>query len=141
MRATTRTNSGSRNRSAVVVSRVRARRQREARARTAGMPTAWGSATSPAQGVVDFLDLLVLPLDGLIDRPLVHDDLGRGVGEHVAGLHLGGRRGGGAGPPGRGDPLPRAAARPPLLALVHALPRAAPRLARPPAHLPLRVLH
>src|ERR1700687_3760569 len=109
MRATTRTNSGSRNRSAVVVSRVRARRQREARARTVGMPTVWGSATSPAQGVVDFLDLLVLPFDGLIDRPLVHDDLGRRVGEHVARLHLGGRRGGGAGPPGRGEPLRGAA--------------------------------
>src|SRR5260370_17068081 len=88
MRATPRKNSGSRNRSAVVVSRVRARRQREARARTAGMPTVWGSATSPAQGVVDFLDLLVLPLDGLIDRPLVHDDLGRRVGQHLARLHL-----------------------------------------------------
>src|SRR6202158_6620898 len=104
MRATTRTNSAARTRSAVAVSRVRARRQREARARTVGMPTVWGSATSPAQGVVDFLDLLVLPFDGLIDRPLVHDDLGRRVGEHVARLHLRGRRGGGARGGARGAP-------------------------------------
>jgi hypothetical protein len=44
MRATTRTNNGSRNRSAVALSRVRARRQMEARARTTGIPTVWGSA-------------------------------------------------------------------------------------------------
>src|SRR4030095_12660118 len=100
MRATTRTSSGSRNRSAVPASRTRARLQREARGRIAGMRTAEGSATSPLQGVVDFLDLLVLPVDGLVHGPLVHDDLGRRVGQHAAGLHLGGRCGGGAGPAG-----------------------------------------
>src|SRR5690242_19150143 len=105
MRATTSTNSGSRNSRAVAVSRVRARRQREARARTAGMPAVWGSATSPLQGVVDFLDLLVLPVDGLVDRPLVDDDLGRRVGQHVARLHLRGGCGGGPGPPGGREPL------------------------------------
>src|SRR5260370_6947525 len=114
MRATPRKNSGSRNRSAVVVSRVRARRQREARARTAGMPTVWGSATLPAQGVVDFLDLLVLPLDGLIDRPLVHDDLRRRVVQHVSRLHLGGPRGRWAGPPRRAPPLRAPPPPPPL---------------------------
>src|SRR5260370_36561357 len=141
MRTTTRTNSGSRNRSAVVVSRVRARRQREARARTAGMPTVRGSATSPAQGVVDFLDLLVLPLDGLIDRPLVHDDLGRRVGQYVARLHLGGRRGGGAGPPGRGEPLRGPPERPVVVVLVEVVLRGGPRLVEHRPELPVGVLH
>src|SRR6266403_4309989 len=118
MRATTRTNSGSRNRSAVVVSRVRARRQREAPARATGRPTVWGSATSPAQGVVDFLDLLVLPVDGLIHRPLVHDDLGGRIGEHVARLHLGGCGGDGAGPAGGREPLRGPPERPVVLVLV-----------------------
>src|SRR5581483_573683 len=128
MRATTRTNSGRRKRSAVAVSRVRARRQRGPRARTAGMPAVWGSATSPLQGVVDFLDLLVLPVDGLIDGPLVHDDLGGRVGEHVARLHLRGGRGGGPGPSGGREPLRGPPERPVVLVLVEVVPGRRARL-------------
>src|SRR5215469_8225938 len=120
---------------------MRARLHREAHERIAGMRTAEGSATSPAQGVVDFLDLLVLPVDGLIHRPLVDDDLGRRVGEHVARLHLGGGRGDRPRPAGGHEPLGGPAESPVVLVLVEIVLGGRPRLVHDRRELTVGVLH